>query len=524
MGCGATKSIGSRVEAYGEDGPTGEPNDTSGLASATYRVPQDSDSCYALPRGHLSRVLAWHARARLAVLAKLESAEATRWRALMRRSESADHHPNVHFQALKYAINLVENLPAPNPSYAADKRSVVRYLCEFNVKHAMDTDWGEDAPADVDRDEVLRWVEDAMVLVGDIGLQEYAAPLKYLLAFVDLWPDQRNNQEPGFKRLQTIALDKCCSRGLLVERSVYNVERLGYSLGLIGANDPPYKPRQDVDGGIHWGAMNYPVQYEIVWPGASGDFANESFGETWLPGFAYTVIFLLIAHTLDPLFQESVRKVVQECGGIHRAPEVKGNMRMWAKELTDHKDAPEPKVAENIDVIRAAAIFIPPSALRDAHRLFQSTPGFTLLRNKNGYHPDHPAAEAGYYRALLSNFKFVPHQDGTPLTWGQLHNEINVASTRLKNLYDEAELKEHGRIDGRQAWQKRLLEYAASYLKSDAMRHKTPCIVGEVQFILQPYFALRKYTHFYFKVARAGDSGGMVSDFLASLSADDSIH
>lgn len=237
---------------------------------------------------------------------------------------------------------------------------------------------------------------------------------------------------------------------------------------------------------------------------------------------AYIVLLLSAVHAVDHLFQDKAKEICESVGGSVRAPPPKGFMRMWAKLDTDHAKAASPKAAENIDTNRVAWIFQEPKQLRDAFAKAQEVFG-PPVRIKNGYDPSFDAlSDTKGYRNILANYRFIPG-----LTWGDLagrspeHAEAskktNAAWDKFRQLLLDTYLNmgfiDEASMDDELRQYLKCCDAARRHYCSKKMRKEPVAIVVEIQYMLQCYFDMRKYTHTWYKIVRAEEPEALVLDY-----------
>lgn len=395
------------------------------------------------------------------------------------------------------AAAILEDLPPPDSASPDDAEHVAHYLHDFVYRNCEGL--GE-APANADRNVALHWLHSALERISE-GQHEYKQPVKWLIANFRLWPDSKNPEERGFVALRDLALKKLDDIGLRYEQSVFVTRCLSDSLGDLGADIAAVRPRQD---------EYLPLPAHIATP-EDGPWTLIS------PSMAYVALLLTAVHALDPYFQEAAQSICQAAGGACSAPKPKGLMRMVAKLIGDHVDAEVPKSAENIDTNRTAWTFQDPESFRQAFD--GATAGFgPPLRVKNGYSADFDAMSISKgYRNILANYRYSP--DG--LTWGSLAREERtedawkkLRTSTVKQLVHLGDLDEDVAVKAEEL--SRCLDLAREHLLSEEMRDEPVVLVCEVQYMLQPYLEMRKYTHYWYKIVRANNSEVMAQDFSAS--------
>mmetsp|Transcript_4866 Transcript_4866/g.11388 ORF Transcript_4866/g.11388 Transcript_4866/m.11388 type:complete len:600 (+) Transcript_4866:19-1818(+) len=403
------------------------------------------------------------------------------------------------------AAEKMKGLPPPDPKKPEEHKHALLYL-QNHAGASRDLD-GE-APEGADRKKALAWLKAAMNKISD-GDKSYALPVKWLIGNWRLWPDPENPSDEGFVGLKSLAIKKLDAIGVKYEKDFVD-RRIGQELGFIGEDiEMKVRPRQDEHIKMPEDRLGQEEQDE-----------EEEDQKRFQA--AYIVLLLTAVHAVDHLFQAKAKEICESVGGSVRAPPPKGFMRMWAKLDTDHVKAASPKAAENIDTNRVAWIFEEPSQLRDAFIKAQEVFG-APVRVKNGYDPGFNALkDTKGYRNILANYRFKPG-----LTWGALagrdasHKEASAktlaAWDKFRKLLLETFLN-MGFID-EASMDEELVEYlkccdnARALFCSKAMRNEPVAIIVEVQYMLQSYFDMRKYTHTWYKIVRAENPEALVLDY-----------
>ena len=297
---------------------------------------------------------------------------------------------------------------AEAPAPEAD--AAMQYVAAFSGRR----DDAGVVPEGGNRDEALHWLHAALTRTS-AGETHLKPTIPWLMANYRLWPkskdaDQHTADEPGFASLKEMAISQL--RSIEEEFASAYTESLGQQLGGLGSegDPPPTNPvervRQDVHGTLRWptgvGVPNLPI--------------NE----------AYLYLLRIAALAIDGQFQrKAVEAYTRIMGSEPRHARVKSFQRMWAKLQTDHRDAADPKPAENIDVIRTAWE-VPENkfgeAYEEAARVFGRP-----VRVKNNYAPSFDTSTTGGYRALLANYVF-----DTGLTWGELYSSEEIAKVWIR--------------------------------------------------------------------------------------------
>lgn len=416
------------------------------------------------------------------------------------------------------AAQRMKSLKPPNPKRPNDHKHALLYLQNHAGGNA---DLAGQPPDGADRKKALQWLKDALLKISEAHDKSYQLPVKWLIGNWRLWPDEDegdSKKDPGFVDLKNLAIRKLDGIGKKYE-DLYKERKLGMELGFIGENLTfEIRPRQD---------------HYLVPPGYFGlkELHDRALGnkptDTELHEHerkkqSSFIIFLLTAvHGVDHIFQEVAKEICESVAGTSRAPPPKGFMRMWAKLDTDHASAKSPRAAENIDTNRVAWIFEEPSQLRDAFEKAQKIFG-APLRVKNGYDPAFPAmAETKGYRNILANYQFSPE-----ITWGALAGREgpNEKATKTEAAWDKFRkllldtflnmgYADEAAFDDELTYYMHCCEAARAYYCSKDMQKKPVEIVVEIQYMLQSYFDMRKYTHTWYKIVRAEDPEALVVDY-----------
>eukprot|EP00929_Paragymnodinium_shiwhaense_P114258 TRINITY_DN825_c0_g2_i1.p1 TRINITY_DN825_c0_g2~~TRINITY_DN825_c0_g2_i1.p1 ORF type:complete len:750 (-),score=267.75 TRINITY_DN825_c0_g2_i1:151-2400(-) len=394
-------------------------------------------------------------------------------------------------------LSKLKKLPLPKGTTDDDRLHAEKYMLTFS------TERDADAPPGADRTAALRWLKCALVEVSE-GDKRFFMPAKRLIGTTRLWPNMEDDYEEGFADLQDFAVKQLDEIGKKFETEVFEARKLGDSLGKIGKEVKPCKPRQDTFG------LPLPKKF-------GGDDKD----------VAYAAFLLTAVHAIDPLYQATARKICEGVGGKCTSPAPKGFMRMLAKMETDHADADEPKTAENIDTNRVAWTIDGEEELKKA---FQDAKALgKVLRVKNGYRHEFNALEISRgYRNVLANYQFQPKG----LTWGQLAEDPKTQETWKKlrdsslamfldlGYADEASIG-CGDDDEDDAEGKRFKHFLVSLDQARELFSKAPLkdeqvsLVCEVQYMLKPYMDMRKFTHAWYKVVRADNAASLVTDYAA---------
>jgi len=403
------------------------------------------------------------------------------------------------------AAERMKTLKAPDPKRPEDHKHALLYL----QNHAgADRELDGVAPKGADRKKALSWLKAAMSKISD-GEKSYQLPVKWLIGNWRLWPDPDRKDEEGFQDLKALAVKKLDGIGIKYEKQ-YVENNIGQELGFIGEDlEIKVRPRQDE---------------HIVMPEdrLGLEEQDEEEDDYRMSEAAYIVLLLSAVHAVDHLFQDRAKEICESVGGSVRAPPPKGFMRMWAKLDTDHAKAKSPKAAENIDTNRVAWIFQEPKQLRDAFAKAQEVFG-PPVRIKNGYDPSFDAlSDTKGYRNILANYRFIPG-----LTWGDLagrspeHAEAskktNTAWDKFRQLLLDTYLNmgfiDEASMDDELQQYLKCSDAARRHYCSKKMRNEPVAIVVEIQYMLQCYFDMRKYTHTWYKIVRAEEPEALVLDY-----------
>ena len=146
------------------------------------------------------------------------------------------------------------------------------------------------------------------------------------------------------------------------------------------------------------------------------DHAEGGAGATANAEDRYIHVLVLSALALKPGFDKSVMAVCTPFGVVVKTAAPKGHARMTNKMLSavDHRYEPEPRTANNIDVVRVCVTFETAAQLAAAAAALAAS--MLVARVKNMFRFGKPQAEAQlHYRTVMVNVVFEP---GT--TYGDL--------------------------------------------------------------------------------------------------------
>ena len=427
-------------------------------------------------------------------------------------------------------LQQMDALAPPNPTRPHDHVSARLYI-ERSMKTFAVAETNAIAgkpPAGADRDEAIQWLCDALNSQDDA----YEAPIKRLIADYTLWLMGANDDddecdpcedpnEPGFVRLKSLAETQLNAIGLPVERDVFEALDLRKTLGVLGDAFSTRLHRQDVAAGLLYDVRD--ARGKLVRQPALERLGAEVLDRE--NDIFYIVLLLLVAHTLDPHYKKIASAICKEHDGQFKGPAVKNVGRMVAKLQSDHADKEVPRAAENADTNRSAMIFDTPDALQKAFQTVADRLG-DPLRVKNNYSLDREGgAGLFYYRAVLANYLYEPvSSSNEPKMWGPaMKEEIEVGAKSLNGALNKMFADMGADWNTRQPedvwlqWNGLLagVKDATRFLGSSAMQAERVRVVVEVQYMLGPYYAMRKQTHRWFKIMRAENAYSMALDYQA---------
>ena len=130
----------------------------------------------------------------------------------------------------------------------------------------------------------------------------------------------------------------------------------------------------------------------------------------------YMRLLQYLAEAINPGFQRASAAASDPTGATSKNADTKTGRRMAVKRTTDHKDAKQPKFAENVDMARNCKT-AKDKAMFEASFDSQVAAFGAPLQVKNNYRADFDAlAESHGYRALTAIFLYAPEGK----TWGEL--------------------------------------------------------------------------------------------------------
>ena len=333
------------------------------------------------------------------------------------------------------------------------------------------------------REYTLRWMRGALERMAAHDAR-FKRPLLYVLTNMRLWPDEENPEEPGFAQLKAFAGAKLDVLGDAAEVEIYAALELGPKLDGVCADVTNVHPRQDVHAGLAAAASDGDAAFKL----------------------------LIAAHALDPGFQAKAAAAFGRAGGTGagKPPAVKGFMRMFAKQYTDHADADEPKPYENADTNRVAWVLEDAEQLIKAEAEARAELGIPI-RCKNNYQKSFDASLTKGYRAMLCNYVYDPKQ-----TWGELESEVAAAAVEVKRLVWGV-MAGAGEDEDNVAFLGAGIDEVAAEFGGAEMRASPARLVVEIQFMTKEYYAMRKKTHAWYKVVRSDHARGMLVDYMGGL-------
>lgn len=384
-----------------------------------------------------------------------------------------------------------------------------RFIECFVVVPTSAKPWGEPpdertlhAPAFRHLHHTLQRVEQ-----GDAAAKKQCAAL---IRQYRMWRDNLNPLQPDFVALKKLATHRLRAMADKWESEVYAVQGIAETLGQLAG---PTRP----------GSQRRPRQDDYV-PMPDWDWVANDFRAEW----SLVVVLLLLAHTVDPLFQQSVAACVAP-HGAHRDPGVKNSNRMRNKlygdfRLAMQQEGVEPPLSSlNVDINRCACTFDSQEHLAGAFDDLQHSVG-EAIRVKNTFAPEYDARTKSFgYRCVLMNILFEPTvqhladvfsdapavqqylstKPQRKLVWGDVI-DLPAAKARWEKWYSTQE-----------TGTEELYVAATSYIR-EKLRDVPLKFVCEVQLCLRPYLDMRKKSHFWYKIVRADKPRALCYDFLSS--------
>eukprot|EP01065_Artemidia_motanka_P009099 TRINITY_DN14642_c0_g1_i3.p2 TRINITY_DN14642_c0_g1~~TRINITY_DN14642_c0_g1_i3.p2 ORF type:complete len:320 (+),score=97.15 TRINITY_DN14642_c0_g1_i3:405-1364(+) len=245
----------------------------------------------------------------------------------------------------------------------------------------------------------------------------------------------------------------------------------------------------DHDDSDTWGVAR---QDSVLAPSRSASAASED-GD-----MKYLMLLVSAAHAIDPLFTARVNALSMQHGGTFVSPGAKGHMRMRTKMGSDHRYSGFPRAAENADVVRGAWTLGEAAALRRAFKATCKEFG-PPIRVKNTFKSSFDETKG--YRCVLANFMC-----NTGRSWTAVAKESRelwaAVGGKVSSVYSANGMDPEPIVG------------ALSRAQDDlAARDSEAALIVEVQFILEPYLAMRKSTHMWYKVCRAENACALCLDF-----------
>eukprot|EP01065_Artemidia_motanka_P044836 TRINITY_DN6441_c0_g1_i1.p1 TRINITY_DN6441_c0_g1~~TRINITY_DN6441_c0_g1_i1.p1 ORF type:complete len:737 (+),score=296.25 TRINITY_DN6441_c0_g1_i1:48-2213(+) len=395
-----------------------------------------------------------------------------------------------------------EGLPPPDAAHPDDRRHAQTFLDVPDVDE-NDTWAGFGvSPPGADREACYRWLAAALwqLECGDV---RYKSALKLVLANCRLHRSHDDPAEPMFAALRLRAQERIRQIGGEQEETVFG--RLGYAgrLESLRSRQPQHdRVRQDSPYAVG------PLPHESQFAGTLRAVEDVVGVADYLVSkeHVYDYVLLLLATSIDAHFQGLARGACERAGGLFRPAAVKTRQRITAKRRVDHRLSPSPQAAENLDLCRCAWCFDSPEQLLQGFAAACKVFG-EPLRVKNGYAADFDAlSETGGYRAVLCNFVLSPEQ----VQWRHFTHDPAVPE-RWEFLWRAST---RGMTEGlRSGVFQPYFSVARRLVLSDAIATRPAALVVEVQLLTREYLSMRKRTHLWYKVARAGSPLELCMDF-----------
>eukprot|EP01062_Namystynia_karyoxenos_P082623 TRINITY_DN9338_c0_g1_i3.p1 TRINITY_DN9338_c0_g1~~TRINITY_DN9338_c0_g1_i3.p1 ORF type:complete len:436 (+),score=97.35 TRINITY_DN9338_c0_g1_i3:64-1308(+) len=371
--------------------------------------------------------------------------------------------------------------------------------------------WGV-GPDGADRAAALAWAACALRKLA-AGDARYRAALRALFSDVRLWTTPDDPEEPEFAALHRLSAQRLDEIGQRFEAQVFTAQGLGEQLGRIGSSvaQRPAASGSDSDEESDWthraknkyrGESRCDTTHRYGWadrPPTDNVIRGELRQDKVLACPAgcrdegYLWLLAAASHAVEAPFVAAGRRACEGAGGDFRSPGPKGYMRMRAKLMRDHRNAAPPRPALNCDVVRSAWTFKDADGLRRGWEAACAAFG-SPLRVKNNFTASYEDT-GGYRWAAVAT-------TAVEAAWPALH--ADVEAVYRMNGADPAKSLQH-------------LAAGEGHLLSGELSHKPAELLVEVQFLLEPYLAMRKETHLWYKVLRARDAVSLCNDFKGSL-------
>ena len=295
----------------------------------------------------------------------------------------------------------------------------------------------------------------------------------------------------NFENLKQYCQDILQSIGRPLD-AYYNTHQLADSLGKCTFNLHP-----DVTNDTHL-RLDHPVIGLVPAPSTMHPMLHSDEN-------VYLHVVRMVARTINPVFQSTAKKIIAMEGGTHKGCDIKGDVRIRNKMLSDHKDEAAPRPACNIDVVRMCGTFKTPEALQAAATKLVET--YSLGRFKNGFRlSSAAAAEFYHYRSLMLNL--IVEAGCTYGEWCQRQDVVEMFAMLMEAKPENPQLETNWA-----GWRINV-KAAIDHLQSDLLKNVQVKMVCEVQLLLEPYLAARGQMHLLYKVARSDTH----DDFCAQFS------
>eukprot|EP00039_Didymoeca_costata_P009356 m.123739 g.123739 ORF g.123739 m.123739 type:complete len:368 (+) comp14453_c0_seq1:155-1258(+) len=250
----------------------------------------------------------------------------------------------------------------------------------------------------------------------------------------------------------------------------------------------------------------------------------------------------LISLALEPLFIAKMKEIATKHNATFRAPGVKSVTRMIAKFKEQSEDGHEyPQAAANVDINRCCISYATPEALGPLFAdVISAAEGGVSIRTKNMLLPSFPAVSQTFgYRAIMINMVF-----DAQISLGEIWPKVDdVEKSKLKRelTLNNIKAQEQPPMNEHNA---HLINFPASYglnfppagqyfdsllldhdqewympvRPKDRQRFRSLPVksVVEVQLVPKLFLDMRRKSHLWYKIVRAGDFEDMRNDFVSA--------
>jgi hypothetical protein len=427
---------------------------------------------------------------------------------------------------LDYPVKRGGPLSLPYPSSMAE--DVVFYAqrnweyfraSTVNWTDAATLEWVRFALVHSDKDKTMKHA--ALCLLGRVQTGLSGLPIQgrspYNYELHEGTPSSNPGQRQSMRSPDDVFADICepallCSRQLMDDELNAYTERHGLrdqsSVGGIVAPPEPHAlttEELDMCGGKKLSQAAFlpfmHTKHRTVVESAKIGWIQQQFWEMGLRGMT-----IILAHFLqDNYFDPETSSVIGDGEGgcaQHRLAPNKTLARIYAKADSDHKDAPAPVTAQNLDVCRKS--ICSPDARSQLSVYRQVCEKFRVLRVKNTFRND-PEETLGMMQILV-NILLAPSvslnpSDSTsttvrPLTYGDM---LDAEGGALFERAVESAMDANGGMQYRS-----YIRQAASLFDAiSGLREEPIRMVCELQLHLSWFLEQRKKTHLWFKILRA---------------------